>query len=83
MEEAELVFAKTMNTMLPLADMTTEEKLQVMETLWEDLCRDERQLVSPAWHGDVLAAREARITSGEALFSDLEEVKARLRPKLA
>lgn len=62
--------------------MTTEEKLQVMEQLWEDLCRDERQVASPGWHGDVLAAREARIARGEAHFSDLEEVKARLRQKL-
>lgn len=71
-----------MNTTLPLASMTTDEKLRVMEQLWEDLCRDERQVASPDWHGDVLAAREARVASGEARFSDLEEVKARLRSKL-
>lgn len=72
-----------MNALLPIASMTTEEKLQVMEQLWDDLCRDERQVSSPGWHGDVLAAREARIARGEARFSDLEEVKARLREKLA
>ncbi len=72
-----------MSATLPLASMTTAEKLQVMEQLWEDLCRDERQVTSPGWHGDVLAAREARIASGEAHFSDLEEVKTRLRQKLA
>ena len=72
-----------MNASLPIASMTTAEKLQAMEQLWEDLCRDERQVASPDWHGDVLAAREARIASGEARFSDLEEVKARLRSKLA
>ena len=72
-----------MSTTLPLASMTTAEKLQVMEQLWADLCRDERQVFSPGWHGDVLAAREARIARGEAQFSDLEEVKARLRQKLA
>lgn len=72
-----------MSATLPLASMTTAEKLQVMEQLWEDLCRDERQVASPGWHGDVLAAREARIARGEACFSDLEEVKARLHQKLA
>lgn len=29
-----------MNITLPLKDMTTEEKLQVMETLWDDLSRN-------------------------------------------
>ena len=72
-----------MNALLPIASMTTEEKLQVMEQLWDDLCRDERQVTSPGWHGDVLATREARIARGEAHFSDLEEVKVRLREKLA
>lgn len=69
--------------MLPLASMTTDEKQQAMEQLWTDLCRDEREVGSPDWQGDVLAAREARIARGEAHFSDLEEVKARLRQKLA
>lgn len=72
-----------MSTALPLAEMTTEEKLQAMEDLWTDLCRAEHQVVSPSWHGDVLAAREARIATGEARFSDLAEVQARLRRKLA
>ena len=72
-----------MSATLPLASMTTEEKLQVMEQLWEDLCRDEQQVASPGWHGEVLAAREARIARGEARFSDVEEVKARLRQKLS
>ncbi|MEN9575372.1 MAG: hypothetical protein RL514_3227 [Verrucomicrobiota bacterium] len=72
-----------MNATLPLASMTTAEKLQVMEQLWEDLCRDERQVASPAWHGDVLAAREARVARGEGRFSDWEEAKARIRRQVA
>jgi len=66
-----------MSTALPLAEMTTEQKLRAMEELWTDLCRSETQVASPNWHGDVLAAREARIASGEARFSDLEEVRVR------
>ena len=71
-----------MKPTLPIANMSTAEKLQAMEQLWEDLCGDERHVASPDWHGDVLAAREARVASGEARFSDLEAVKARLRSKL-
>ncbi len=68
-----------MNATLPLARMTTAEKLQAMEQLWEDLCRDERQVASPAWHGEVLAAREARVARGEGRFSDCEQARSHIR----
>jgi hypothetical protein len=67
---------------LPLDEMTMEEKLQTMELLWDSLCRDKEPLVSPAWHGEVLAAREAAIERGDAVFEDflsLDEMKAKHR----
>ena len=30
------------------------EKLRLMETLWDDLSRDDAQLESPAWHETAL-----------------------------
>ena len=72
-----------MNSSLSIATMTTEEKLQAMQLLWEDLCRDERQVESPEWHGAVLAAREARVARGEGRFNDWEEAKKRIRQQTA
>lgn len=72
-----------MNSTLPLATMTTAEKLHAMEQLWDDLCRDEQQVVSPEWHGKELAARAERVERGEARFSDWETAKARIRRQTA
>ncbi|HXE42446.1 MAG TPA: addiction module protein [Candidatus Baltobacteraceae bacterium] len=72
-----------MEATLPLDKMTVAEKLRAREMLWADLSRNEVQIESPAWHGDVLRDREARIKSGEEKFLDFETVKKQLRDKLA
>lgn len=71
-----------MEATLPLDKMTVAEKLRAMEMLWTDLSRNEAQIESPAWHGDVLRDREARIKSGEEKFIDWETAKKQLRDKL-
>jgi hypothetical protein len=71
-----------MEAVLPLDKMTVAEKLRAMELLWADLSRNEAQIESPAWHGDVLHDREAKIKSGEEKFIDWEAAKKQLRNKL-
>lgn len=68
-----------MSVNLPLDQMTTEEKLQVMEALCADLTRNEEQFESPAWHEQVLKEREQRVTSGQESFIDWEIAKKQLR----
>lgn len=68
-----------MNVVLPLDKMTTADKLSVMELLWDDLCRAPQDLPSPAWHGEILAAREQRVQDGQSQFSEFSEVRDRLR----
>jgi len=63
---------------LPLKEMTVEEKLQLMEALWDDLCQHADQLPPPAWHAETLAEREAAIGRGEADFEDWEAAKRRI-----
>ena len=71
-----------MEITLPLNQMTTAEKLRAMEALWADLSRDDRQIESPAWHGDVLRDREDRVQSGKETYLDWETAKKQLRDKL-
>ncbi|MBI2946257.1 MAG: addiction module protein [Verrucomicrobia bacterium] len=59
--------------------MSIAERLQVMEQLWDALCRDAREIASPEWHRDVLADRKARAQTGEAKFLTLDQLRARLR----
>lgn len=67
-----------MSISLPLKEMTIEEKLEVMEAIWDDLSRHADAMPLPAWHGDVLAEREAAIERGEASFEDWEAAKLRI-----
>ena len=49
---------------LPLNEMSVEEKLQTMEALWQSLSADPAAIESPAWHEEELAERERKIDSG-------------------
>jgi Putative addiction module component len=64
---------------LPLKEMSVEEKLQTMETLWQDLSANSEQIESPAWHEEELRVREAQIGSGETGFVDWEKAKEEIR----
>jgi broad specificity phosphatase PhoE len=70
-----------MEATLPLSQMSVAEKLRAMEALWADLSRDEVQVESPAWHGDVLHDREEKIKSGKESFMDWEAAKKQLRDR--
>ena len=70
-----------MTVTLPLAQMTTQDKLSLLETLWDNLLATGDTLPSPAWHRDVLAAREMRVREGTAVYSSWSEAKDRIRRK--
>ncbi len=59
--------------------MSTSERLQSMEILWDAICHDSEAPPSPEWHGAVLADRKRLIESGEAIFVSLEAARERLR----
>jgi hypothetical protein len=66
---------------LPLAELSFAQKLDLMETLWADLVRDEKKLKSPAWHEAVLKDREEAFSTGKATVSDWEQAKKRIKKK--
>lgn len=67
-----------MYTKLPLNDMTIEDKMRVMEDLWSDLTKTEKNYPSPDWHYDVLLLREKRVREGKEVYKDWEEAKKEL-----
>jgi hypothetical protein len=71
-----------MSISLPLDQMTTADKLRVMEELWADLTRNEEEFESPAWHLEVLQEREERLKAGEEIPIDWETAKKELRDRL-
>ncbi len=71
-----------MNITLPLKEMTVEEKLQLMEAIWDDLSQNAEQVPPPAWHGQALKALEEAIQRGEVTFEDWEVAKKNIRDEL-
>lgn len=58
-----------------LKKMSTSERLQAMEALWESLRYEGDVIEIPAWHEKILQERKARIAGGEAKFITLAELK--------
>jgi hypothetical protein len=67
---------------IPLEQMSVAEKLAALEEIWDDLARTPENVPSPAWHADVLAARERRIAGGASRFLDVAEAKQAVRARL-
>ena len=66
---------------IPLGRMTISDKLRAMESIWDDLRCTPKDVPSPAWHADVLRARETRIRAGQSVFSDWGDAKSRIRER--
>jgi hypothetical protein len=64
---------------LPLSQLTLAQKLDLMETLWADLSRDEKTLNSPDWHQAVLKDREKELEDGSATVSEWKDAKVRIK----
>lgn len=64
---------------LPLAQLTLAQKLDLMETLWADLSRDENALDSPSWHQEILRSRGTELEDGNAAVSEWKTAKERIK----
>ena len=70
-----------MKDILEIKQMSREEKLRVMEALWEDLCREDQSIQSPAWHKSLLQETEQRVQTGQEKILDWKEAKKELRKR--
>lgn len=68
---------------LPLKDMSLQEKLAAMESLWEDLARTPEAIESSAWHKDLLDERRQRLVEGQSRCVDWEIAKADIRNQVS
>ena len=64
---------------LPLEGYSLNDKLLLMERLWEDLSRRPADIPSPDWHGDILTQRQRAVRDGQTSPVDWESAKQRLR----
>ncbi|MCF6187301.1 MAG: addiction module protein [Desulfobulbaceae bacterium] len=64
---------------LNVQKMTITEKLQTMEMLWDEICRNASELESPAWQGKIIQHREEHLKQGKDSFEDWEQAKKDIR----
>ena len=62
-------------------EMTTAEKISVMETIWNDLCQHST-LESPDWHESVLTSREQQRVEGNQRPMDWDKAKKQILDKI-
>ena len=68
-----------MNLLQNIIELPRSEKLKIMESLWEDLTKDEGEFESPAWHAVALSETEKRVEQGKEQMIDWTEAKKGLR----
>ena len=74
--------ASSMITTEQIKQLSTAEKLQVMETLWQELTAEGAdKLASSAWHQQALQQTENAVREGEEVTHDWELAKQSLRNK--
>ena len=62
-----------------VSQLSKAEQLEAMEVLWASLSKEQQDMESPEWHGKVLAARQAKVDSGNGEFLSVALLKERLR----
>ena len=70
-----------MQNTIDIKHLSREEKLRVMEAIWEDLSKDEDQIESPDWHQKVLQETENLLAAGDEKIVDWETGKKDLRKR--
>lgn len=58
-----------------LSQFSLREKLQIMQSIWEDLRSHVDRIEVPQSHKDILDERRRRVESGEAKLLDWDQVK--------
>jgi hypothetical protein len=71
-----------MEISIPLDKMTVEEKMNTIETIWENLCTNSADIPFPLWHEEVLRVRECSIAEGKESFVSWEEAKKQIKKSL-
>lgn len=64
---------------LPIHKMTLQEKLQAIDAIWNSICQQPVDEISPDWHKKELDNRLEQVTSDQAVFEDWEVVKKELQ----
>jgi putative addiction module component (TIGR02574 family) len=65
-----------------LRQMPLQEKLRMMEAIWDDIAREEESLAVPDWHKAILDERERLLADGKTRYIDWEDAKKQITEAL-
>ncbi len=60
---------------LEIEKMSTIERLQAMEALWDSFMDEESEIDSPEWHMAIIKDRKSKIKNSNAEFISLDELR--------
>ena len=64
---------------IDISQLSSKERLEMMEALWDTLIHEVEEPASPAWHEDILKQRQESIEDGSAEYISLDDMKKKLR----
>ncbi len=70
-----------MQNTIEIRHLSREEKLRMMEVIWEDLSREDEEVESPNWHQKALQETERRLSLGHEKIIDWQPAKKELRER--
>jgi hypothetical protein len=70
-----------MQNTIEITHLSREEKLRVMEAIWDDLTHTEESLESPDWHKQALLETEHRFETKKEQILEWHEAKTELRKR--
>jgi len=66
---------------IEIKKMSTIERLQTMEVLWNTILYEDDGIDSPEWHNEILEERKSKIENGKAEFISLKKLKMNRHPR--
>lgn len=66
-----------------ISDLTIDEKLQLIEELWDDVCSNPEAIPLPDWQKEELLKRKAKFEQNPNSGKSWDEVKSKLRERYA
>ncbi len=71
-----------MSNPITIENLTTNEKIELMEKLWADLSASP-DYSPPAWHGEELTRRKNAVEEGLETYTDWDKVKEEIRKEIS
>jgi len=72
-----------MPTTLKMDELTIQEKIQIMESLWAELSKNVDKIESPEWHKKILQDRENDLKEGKDQLIDWDTAKNNIHKSIS